>query len=136
MRKQIIIIMSILTAILSGCSPNKDTQPTDTAQLVLNIPKKTKPEHIETYKVLFEKCRAETIKEEACIEYSLFQSITDPTEFHLFERWTSEQGQIEHTRTKHFKEYMEASKDIFEQPSGEMIKSYTRAQEISKPDTN
>lgn len=123
MRKQI-IIMSIFTALLSGCSSNQDAQPTDTAQLVLNIPKKTKPEHIETYKALFEKCRAETIKEEGCIEYSLFQSISDPTEFHLFERWVSKQKQLEHTRTKHFKEYIEASKDIFEQAPGEMIKTY------------
>lgn len=123
MRKQI-IIMSIITAVLSGCSSNRDTQPTDTAQLVLNIPKKTKPEHIETYKALFEKCRAETVKEEGCIEYSLFQSISDPTEFHLFERWASKQQQLDHTRTKHFKEYIDASKDIFEQPPGEMIKTY------------
>lgn len=123
MRKQI-IIMSIITAVLSGCSSTPNTQPTDTAQLVLNIPKKTKPEHIETYKALFEKCRAETIKEEGCIEYNLFQSISDPTEFHLFERWTNKQKQKEHTQTKHFKEYMEASKDIFEQAPGEMIKTY------------
>ncbi len=93
-------------------------------ELIMNIPKKVKPEYVSLYKELFLKCRAETLKEEACLEYALFQSFTDSTEFHLFERWTSKEGQIKHSQTKHFKAYMEATKDIFVETKTKMIETY------------
>ena len=62
------------------CAADKDSY-----EIVMNIPIKVKPEHVAGYKAAFDKCRAETLKEEACKAYDLFQSYSDSTEFHLYE---------------------------------------------------
>ena len=73
----------------------------DSFEIIMNIPIKVKPEFIETYKAAFDKCRAETLKEEACLAYDLFQSYSDSTEFHLFERWKNKPGHLRHMETEH-----------------------------------
>ena len=83
-----------------SCADNKDSY-----EIVMNIPIKVKPEHVAGYKAAFDKCRAETIKEEACKAYDLFQSYSDSTEFHLFEMWKNKPGHQNHMQTEHIKVY-------------------------------
>ena len=85
-----------------SCAENKDSY-----EIVMNIPVKVKPEFVSAYKTAFDKCRAETLKEEACKAYDLFQSYSDSTEFHLYELWTNKPGHQNHMQTTHLKKYFE-----------------------------
>ena len=87
---------------VSSCVENKDSY-----EIVMNIPVKVKPEYVSAYKAAFDKCRAETMKEEACKAYDLFQSYSDSTEFHLFELWANKPGHQNHMQTPHLKKYFE-----------------------------
>lgn len=117
---------------LSGCN-TKTNQATDvcscaadkeTMELTMNIPLKVKPEFVSKYKTAFEKCQAGTLQEEACLDYALFQSYTDSTEFHLFERWTNKPGHRNHMQTEHFKVYIEDVKGFFDTPKTQTIEVY------------
>lgn len=96
----------------------------DSAELVMNISKKAKPESVEAYKELFAKCQAVTLTEDGCIEYALFQSVKDSTEFLIFERWTSKQKQAEHAEREHVKEFLKASEGVLDAPTGGFFESY------------
>jgi quinol monooxygenase YgiN len=84
------------------CVPNKDA-----LELIMNIPVKLKPEYVSAYIKAFDKCQAESLKEEACLAYELFQSYNDSTEFHLYERWTNKPGHQKHMETAHVKLYFQ-----------------------------
>ena len=84
------------------CLVNKDSY-----EIIMNIPMKIKPEYVATFKVAFDKCQAETLKEEACLAYDLFQSYRDSTEFHLFEHWANKPGHQAHMETEHLKVYFQ-----------------------------
>lgn len=126
-----LVMSSIL--IFSSCNTNTDTTTKDESccasnkdamELVMNIPIKVKPEFIAKYKEAFEKCQAGTLKEEACLDYVLFQSYTDSTEFHLYERWTNKPGHSYHMETEHFKTYKEESNGFFDTPKTKTIVVY------------
>ena len=89
------------------CAENKDSY-----EIVMNIPIKVKPEFVSAYKAAFDKCRVETMKEEACKAYDLFQSYSDSTEFHLYELWTNKPGHLNHMQTPHIKIYFEEIKGM------------------------
>jgi quinol monooxygenase YgiN len=90
----------------------------------MNIPLKIKPELVSAYKVAFEKCRAGSLQEETCLAYELYQSYTDSTEFHLFERWKNKPGHLAHMQTPHFNQYKEETKDMNDQAKAKMITTY------------
>ena len=79
----------------------------DSYEIIMNIPMKIKPEYVSIFKAAFDKCQAETLKEEACLAYDLFQSYKDSTEFHLFERWANKPGHLAHMETEHIKVYFQ-----------------------------
>lgn len=82
---------------------------------ILNIFKKVKSEYKESYLQLFHECQRESLKEEACIDYTLYQSLTDANTFMLFEQWSNREGLLAHTQTPHFKDFIESTKDFFEE---------------------
>ena len=121
--KQIVGIIGCVLVFCVGCS-SKDTTACsegcshvankDSLEIIMNIPMKIKPEYISIFKEAFDKCQAETLKEEACLAYELFQSYKDSTEFHLFERWAHKPGHLAHMETEHIKVYfkeIEGSRD-------------------------
>jgi len=95
----------------------------DSLEFILNIPQKVKPEYVSAFKKNFEECQAETLKEDGCLEYVLFQSDSDSTKFHIFERWSNISKQVEHTKTAHFKKLIESNQGIFDGDK-EFIESY------------
>jgi quinol monooxygenase YgiN len=111
MKKFLFIIAGIFTLLTACCEPktqeaNADeccVANKDSYEIVMNIPVKIKPEHVSAYKAAFDKCQAESLKEEACQAYELFQSYKDSTEFHLFEKWTNNPGLQNHMQTEHVK---------------------------------
>ena len=121
-------------AILAGCC-NSSNQSTDGEQcscasdvesmeIVMNIPIKIRPEFVSAYKTAFEKCQAGTLLEEACLDYVIFQSYKDSTEFHLYERWTNKAGHNFHMETPHFLQYREETRGMTERASSRMITVY------------
>ena len=114
--KQIFLIIGCVLVVFTGCGP-KGTATAETEsccvvmkdsfEIIMNIPIKVKPEFVSAYKAAFDKCRAETLKEEACMAYDLFQSYNDSTEFHLFERWKNKPGHLKHMETEHLKLYFQ-----------------------------
>jgi quinol monooxygenase YgiN len=82
---------------------------------------KIKPEHVAGFKAAFDKCREATLKEEACLAYDLFQSYSDSTEFHLFERWTNKPGHLFHMETEHIKIYFKEIEGMRDQARTKMI---------------
>jgi quinol monooxygenase YgiN len=113
MKQTLLIIVCALTAFTACCEQKKQVTCTgecclakkDSFEIIMNIPIKVKPESVSAYKAAFDKCQAETLKEEACLAYDLFQSYKDSTEFHLFEKWTNKPGHQKHMQTEHLKVY-------------------------------
>lgn len=93
----------------------------DSYEIVMNIPQKIKPEFVSAYKAAFEECRAETLKEETCLAYELFQSYKDSTEFHLYERWKNKPGHQAHMKTPHIKVLFEKTEGVHDKPTTEMV---------------
>lgn len=53
---------------------------------------------LQLYKLLVK----ETIKEQGCISYELFQALDDPNSLTLIEEWEDEEALLFHTKTPHF----------------------------------
>jgi len=134
MRKVLFIIVCGIV-FLAGCCNSSNQQPADgetcscaaqkdSMELILNIPIKIKPESVSAYLRAFEKCQAATLLEEACLDYVIFQSYTDSTEFHLFERWTNKPGHLFHMETAHFLQYREETRGMSERARTSMISTY------------
>lgn len=81
-------------------------------RLLLNIIRKVKPEHVSTFRDSFLKCRVETLKEEGCDAYELYQSPSDPTIFFIFEIWKSEQAHKLHSTLPHLKTHSEETRGV------------------------
>ena len=128
--KQIVFIIGCVLVVLSGCESKKQVTTEadgccvankDSFEIIMNIPVKVKPEFITAYKAAFDKCQAETLKEEACLAYDLFQSYKDSTEFHLFERWANKPGHLNHMETEHIKVYFEEIRGMQDAARTKMI---------------
>ena len=133
--KKVIFIIGCGIVLLAGCCNSSNQQSAggetcgcaaqkDSMQLILNIPIKIKPEFVSAYLRAFEKCQAATLQEEACMDYAIFQSYTDSTEFHLFERWTNKPGHLAHMETAHFLQYREETRGMNDRAGSSMITTY------------
>jgi len=132
--KKLILTVGCCVGFLSGCC-NLSNQPAgertcncaakkDLLEIIMNIPIKIKPEFVSAYKVAFEKCQAASLQEATCLDYSLFQSYTDSTEFHLFERWKNKPGHNAHMETPHFFQYRDETKGMNDKARTKMIVTY------------
>ena len=57
-------------------------------------------------------CVAETVKEDGCISYDMHQSVTDPLQLVLVERWESKDKLARHMETPHFKAWRAAGPEF------------------------
>ena len=132
--KKVFFVIGCGIIFLAGCCNNSNqatcgkscsyTQNKDSLEIIMNIPIKIKPGQVSAYIKAFEKCQAGSLKEEACLDYSLFRSYTDSTEFHLFERWTNKPGHLAHMQTEHFNQYKEETKGMNDKPATKTIVTY------------
>lgn len=81
-------------------------------RLLLNIVRKVKPEHVSTFRDSFLKCRVETLKEDGCEAYELYQSPTDPTIFFIYEIWKNEAAHQFHSSTPHLKAHSAETRGV------------------------
>lgn len=94
-------------------------------RLLLNIVRKVKPEHVSTFRDSFLKCRVETLKEEGCEAYELYQSPTDPTIFFIYEIWKSEAAHQFHSSTPHLKAHSAETRGVGDTEfRGEFVRAF------------
>ena len=132
--KKLLFTVGSCVAFLVGCCSSSN-QPADdktcncvsrkdSLENIMNIPIKIKPEFVSAYKTAFEKCQTGTLQEEACLDYVIFQSYSDSTEFHLFERWKNKPGHNFHMETLHFLKYREETIGMNDKAGTKMITTY------------
>lgn len=127
--KKIVLAIGAVLIMLAGCETKTPTAPTadccsadkDSYEIVMNIPFKIKPEHVSAFKTAFDKCRAGTMKEGTCMAYDLFQSYSDSTEFHLYERWKNKPGHRAHMETEHIKVYFAETEGMHDTPATKSV---------------
>lgn len=89
------------------CSSNKDS-----LLLVMNLHRKVKPEFVSAFQASFEKCKESTMSEPACLDYAMYQSYTDSTEFFIAETWKNKEGHRNHMETPHLQLHLQEIKDM------------------------
>lgn len=63
-----------------------------------------KPEKVQEFLGLCKKLVDETVKEEGCIEYGLYQELQNPEILTFLEEWRDESSIDAHMKSNHFKE--------------------------------
>lgn len=61
-----------------------------------------KENHLSDALQLYELLVKETLKEQGCISYELFQDLDDPNNLTLIEEWEDKEALKRHTKTPHF----------------------------------
>ncbi|WP_312941866.1 putative quinol monooxygenase [Oscillibacter sp.] len=61
-----------------------------------------KKNHLSDALHLYELLVTETVKEQGCISYELFQTLDNPNSLTLIEEWEDEEALHHHTKTPHF----------------------------------
>ncbi|MCD7916502.1 MAG: antibiotic biosynthesis monooxygenase [Tannerellaceae bacterium] len=121
--KNVWILMACCLFILSGCCNSTEktgceipccSSEKEDMQYVMNIPRKIKPEHVAAFKESFEKCKVETLKEPGCLDYGMYQSYTDSTEFMIVETWKNKAAHLEHMETPYLKVHIEEIQGVGE----------------------
>ena len=65
-----------------------------------------KPEKIQEFMNLCNKLVDETVKEEGCLEYGLYQELQNPEILTMLEEWQDESSLDEHMKSNHFVEIL------------------------------
>ena len=58
------------------------------------------------------KCKESTLLEPGCIDYGMYQSLTDSTEFFIAETWKNDGELQKHGETAHLKQHLNEIKDM------------------------
>ncbi|WP_295717766.1 putative quinol monooxygenase [Mucilaginibacter sp.] len=75
---------------------------------------KSKPGFTEEIKGYLDALVAGSIKEEACLQYELYQSTEDETQFIFHETWASQEGLDIHAKQPHIKLFIEQVSPILD----------------------
>ncbi|AKB80290.1 hypothetical protein MSHOH_3807 [Methanosarcina horonobensis HB-1 = JCM 15518] len=63
-----------------------------------------KPEKVQEFMGLCKNLVEETLKEEGCIEYGVYQELENPEALTMLEEWKDESSLDEHLKSNHFRE--------------------------------
>ena len=98
----------------TGCKKSEcPAQPADDSlMVVLDLHRKVKPESVAAFKASFARCKAATGKEQGCIDYGVYQSPDDSTEFLIYEVWQNQAVLSAHWNTEHLKKHAEEVKPM------------------------
>ncbi|MDD3036531.1 putative quinol monooxygenase [Bacteroides sp.] len=129
------LFLGIACVLLAGCanSPKQETATSccndkSSMEVVLDLHRKVKPEYVTAFKEAFAKCKAGTIQESGCVDYGVYQSPQDSTEFLIYEVWKNEAELAKHGETAHLKNLLEETKDMFDSVSNKKIYVCAEAQ--------
>lgn len=67
-------------------------------------------------KVILDELVTTSQQEEACLQYELYQSTTDETQFVFHETWASQEGLDQHVKQEHFQLFKQQITDIIDGP--------------------
>ncbi|GCB33352.1 hypothetical protein KGMB02408_02970 [Bacteroides faecalis] len=129
------LFLGMACVLLTGCanSPKQETVTSccndkSSMEVILNLHRKVKPEYVSAYKEAFAKCKANTVQEVGCVDYGVYQSPEDSTEFLICEVWENENVLAKHGETAHLKQLLEETKDMFDGASDKKIYVCAEAQ--------
>ena len=132
--KKLLLVIGCGIILLSGCNNTSNQAISgktcdcainkDSLEIVMVNALKVKPEYVSAYKEALEICRIGSLAEEACLDYELFQSCIDSTEFVLFERWTNKPGHVAHLKTAHYIKKAEDIKIMSDTPKKKSTTTY------------
>lgn len=108
--KKVFISMACVLIALYGCTNGGSNK--ESMEVVLNIKRKVKPECVSALKESFLKCKESTLLEPGCIDYGMYQSLTDSTEFFIAETWKNDGELQKHGETAHLKQHLNEIKDM------------------------
>lgn len=77
---------------------------------------KALPDKADEMKTLLLKLVEGSVKEEACIQYDLHQVAESPSIFVFHEIWQDAESLEQHTKTPHFRAFVEASASLLAEP--------------------
>ena len=125
--KRLFLVIGCSIILFSGCNNTSNQAMNeatcdcavkkDSLEIVMVNALKVKPEYVSAYKESLEICREGSLKEETCLDYELFQSCIDSTEFVLYERWANRPGHLEHLKTAHYIKKAEDIKIMSDKPN-------------------
>jgi len=129
MKKSLFLLFLLGILVTSGCkfTVNKDADSSSCADqkgtmpLVMNLTRKIKPEHVSAFRDSFEKCRVGTLQEPGCLNYVMYQSYIDSTEFLITETWANKGEHLKHMETEHLKIHIQEIKGMSEKSGGVSI---------------
>ena len=132
--KRLFFVIGCSIVLLSGCNKTSNIAMSeatcdcavkkDSLEIVMVNALKVKPEYVSAYKEALEICREGSLKEETCLDYELFQSCIDSTEFVLFERWANRPGHLAHLKTAHYIKKAEDIKIMSDKPNKKSTTTY------------
>jgi quinol monooxygenase YgiN len=111
--KKLLLLFVVGICTLSACSPAANQENTscvdqkESMVYLMNLQRKIKPEFVSAFRDSFEKCRVETLKEPGCVNYVMYQSYSDSTEFFITETWVNKEAHTLHGETPHLKVHIE-----------------------------
>jgi len=76
-----------------------------------------KSEHLDQLLRLSEEMVRETVKEQGCISYELFQDVKEPNVLVILEEWADEQALEKHMGSEHFTRIIPQMNELREKPS-------------------
>ena len=97
--KKVFISMACVLIALSGCTNGGSN-------------KEYMEECVSALKESFLKCKESTLLEPGCIDYGMYQSLTDSTEFFIAETWKNDGELQKHGETAHLKQHLNEIKDM------------------------
>ncbi|GEM_PF-55233 len=120
--KKLSATLLFIAVILSGCSAPSGQKNENVScesgkesmEYVMNLTRKIKPEHVAAFKESFEKCRVGTLQEPGCVDYRMYQSYSDSTEFIIVETWKNKGEHLKHMETEHLKQHLQEIKNTGE----------------------
>ena len=122
------ILLSMVCAAMTGCADtqkqaaeSKCSMEKDSLEIVMNLHRTVKPEYVSAYKKAFAKCKEATVKEEGCLDYGVYQSPEDSTEFLVHENWANEAALARHSQTPHLKQLLEETKEMISRQSNKKV---------------
>lgn len=88
--------------------------PADSMNVVLDLHRKIKPDCVSAFKASFARCKQSTVQEPGCIDYGVYQSPEDSTEFLIHEVWLNQTELDKHGQTPHLQAHVAQTKDMCE----------------------
>lgn len=124
MKTKTIIAACAIAALAScadrnGCANRCGGQcaPADSMNVVLDLHRKIKPGKVAAFKASFARCKQSTLKEPGCMDYGVYQSPEDSTEFLIHEVWLNQAELDKHGQTPHLQAHVAETKDMCESKS-------------------